>query len=81
MFNIGKDVGVSVNQIAEILKGVTEKRKLKNIYEEPRLADSRHGYADISKTEKTLGFHPKFDIKRGLADLVDWYKSSDDLLT
>ena len=76
VFNIGTGIGVSVNQIAESLKGLLGKKNLKNICKEPRPAESRHGYANISKAEKTLGFHPKFDIKKGLTDLVDWSKSS-----
>jgi UDP-glucose 4-epimerase len=79
-FNIGTGIGVSVNQIAEILKELLDKEELENIYKEPRPTDGRHGYADISKAEKTLGFHPRFDIKKGLTDLVDWYKSSDNCL-
>jgi nucleoside-diphosphate-sugar epimerase len=75
VFNIGTGVGVSVNQIAELLKELLGKKDLKNIYKEPRPAESRHGYADITKAEKTLGFHPKSDIKKGLTDLVNWYKS------
>jgi UDP-glucose 4-epimerase len=81
VFNIGTGIGVNVNQIAELLKELLGKKGLKNIYKEPRPAESRHGYADISKAEKTLGFHPKFDVKRGLTDLVDWYKSSDNCPT
>jgi len=80
-FNIGTGIGVSVNQIAEILKKICGKKTLKNIYKESRPADGRHGYADICKAEKTLGFHPKFGIKKGLTDLVDWYKNSDNCLT
>jgi len=81
VFNIGTGIGVSVNQIAELLKDLLDKKNLKNIYKEPRPTESRHSYADISKAEKTLGFHPKFDVKKGLTDLVDWYKSSDNCLT
>jgi nucleoside-diphosphate-sugar epimerase len=76
VFNIGTGIGVSVNQIAELLKELLSKKNLKNIHKKPRPGESRHGYADISKAEKTLGFHPKFDIKKGLTDLIDWYKSS-----
>jgi UDP-glucose 4-epimerase len=75
VFNIGTGIGVSVNQIAELLKELLGKKDLKNIHKEPRPAESRHGYADITKAEKTLGFHPKFNIKKGLTGLVNWYKS------
>jgi nucleoside-diphosphate-sugar epimerase len=71
-FNIGTSISVSVNQVAETLKEITGKKDLKNVYAPPRPADGRHGYADISKAERILGFHPKVSIKEGLTELVDW---------
>jgi nucleoside-diphosphate-sugar epimerase len=38
--------------------------RLKTIYTDPRPTDIRHGYADISKAEKILGYNPKFSIKK-----------------
>jgi nucleoside-diphosphate-sugar epimerase len=74
-FNIGTGLNVSVNQIAETLKDIMNKHKLKNVHADPRPAEGRHGYANISKTKKILGFHPKVSIKDGLVKLVDWYKN------
>ena len=74
-FNIGTGLSVSVNQIAKILKDIMNKHKLTNVHADPRPAEGRHGYANISKAEKILGFHPKVSIKDGLTKLVDWYKS------
>jgi nucleoside-diphosphate-sugar epimerase len=74
-FNIGTGLNVSVNQIAETLKDIMNKHKLKNVHADPRPAEGRHGYANISKAEKILGFHPKVSIKDGLVKLVDWYKN------
>jgi UDP-glucose 4-epimerase len=74
-FNIGTGLNVSVNQIAETLKEIMNKQELKNVHADPRPAEGRHGYANISKAEKILGFHPKISIKEGLVKLVDWYKN------
>jgi nucleoside-diphosphate-sugar epimerase len=74
-FNIGTGLSVSVNQIAETLKDIMNKHELKTVHADPRPADGRHGYANITKAEKTLGFHPKVSIKDGLVKLVDWYKN------
>jgi nucleoside-diphosphate-sugar epimerase len=71
-FNIGTGLSTSVNQVAEALKEITGKNDLKNIYASPRPADGRHGYADISKAQSILEFHPKVSIKKGLTGLVDW---------
>lgn len=75
-FNIGTGSSISVNQVAETLKEIMGKRELKNIHAPPRPADGRHGYADISKAKRLLGFHPKVGLKNGLTQLVDWCEKS-----
>jgi nucleoside-diphosphate-sugar epimerase len=72
-FNIGTGTNISVNQVANTLKEIMNKETLKTIHTDPRPTDIRHGYADINKAKKVLGFHPKISLKKGLAKLVDWY--------
>ena len=73
VFNIGTGKNISINQIAEILKDKMNRKNLKNIYADPRPTDIRHGYADITKAKKILGYSPKFSIEEGLTKLVKWY--------
>jgi len=73
VFNIGTGTIVSVNQVAEILKDIMNRKDLKNVHADPRPTDIRHGYADINKAKRILGFHPKVPLKEGLTKLVDWY--------
>jgi UDP-glucose 4-epimerase len=75
-FNVGTGSSVSVNQVAETLKEIMNKKELKNTYAPPRPADGRHGYADISKAQNILGFRPKVSLKDGLIQLVEWYRNS-----
>jgi nucleoside-diphosphate-sugar epimerase len=49
------------------------KKNLKPVYTDPRPTDIRHGYADITKAQRILGFHPKIFLKDGLKKLVNWY--------
>jgi UDP-glucose 4-epimerase len=72
-FNVGSGTSTSINQIAELLKEITNKENLHNIYSDPRQGDIRHGYADINKAKKLLGYNPKFSIKEGLTELHNWY--------
>jgi UDP-glucose 4-epimerase len=72
-FNVGSGTSTTINQIAELLKKITNKENLHNIYSDPRPGDIRHGYADISKAKKLLGYNPQFSIKEGLTELVNWY--------
>ncbi|MDH5266440.1 MAG: SDR family oxidoreductase [Candidatus Bathyarchaeota archaeon] len=73
VFNIGTGTNISVNQVVEILKEIMNKKNLKNVHADPRPTDIRHGYADISKAKKILGYDPKFSIEEGLTKLVKWY--------
>lgn len=70
IFNIGTGTKVSVNQIAATFKEILKKKNLKNLHKDPRPTDIRHGYADISKAKKVLGFNPKFSIQKGLDDFM-----------
>jgi UDP-glucose 4-epimerase len=71
-FNVGNGSSTSINQIVELLKEITH-QDLRNIYSDPRPGDIRHGYADINKARRLLGYDPKFSIKEGLTELLDWY--------
>jgi UDP-glucose 4-epimerase len=73
VFNIATGKNISINQVAEILKHKMKRENLKNIHTEPRPTDIKHGYANISKAKKILGYEPRFSIEEGLAKLVNWY--------
>jgi len=77
VFNIGTGKNTSVNQVAEFLKDIMNRKDLKNVYDDPRPTDIRHGYADINKAKKILGYNPKFPFKEGLTELVNWYTKKD----
>jgi nucleoside-diphosphate-sugar epimerase len=72
--NIGSATRISVNRVAEQLKHLLNKKKIRNMYEDPRVGDVRHGCADISKAKKILGYAPRFSFEEGLAKLVEWYR-------
>jgi nucleoside-diphosphate-sugar epimerase len=72
-FNIGTGKRITVNKVAQLLKRMTSKENLENVYSDSRLGDVRHGYADISKAMRILNYEPKFSIEQGLEELVNWY--------
>jgi UDP-glucose 4-epimerase len=74
VFNVGTGINISLNRVADILKEKLNKQKLITIHTDPRPADVRHGYADISKIKRILGFNPKISPEEGLANLVNCYK-------
>ncbi len=76
LFNIGTGSRVSVNQMVKILKTLTNRKNLKNIYTNPRPGDIRHSCADICKAQKILGYNPKFSFEKGITELVNWCTSN-----
>jgi UDP-glucose 4-epimerase len=73
VFNVGTGTNVSVNQVANTLKEIMDRKDLETIYADSRPTDIRHGYADITKAQKILGYNPRFSFKEGLTELVNWY--------
>lgn len=73
VFNIATGKKISINQVAQTLKHVMNREDLENIHTEPRPTDIKHGYANINKAKKILGYEPQFSTEKGLAELVNWY--------
>lgn len=73
VFNIGRGVATSINQVASMLQEITGKTRLKLIHTNPRKGEIRHSYADITKARKVLRYDPKVDLEEGLTQLVKWY--------
>ncbi len=44
------------------------------VYGPERPGDIKHSDADISKAKKILGYHPEYDVDRGLEKAIEWYK-------
>jgi UDP-glucose 4-epimerase len=63
-------VATSINQLADTLLEIANKRDLKIVHCEAREGDVRHSVADISKASKKLGFTPRITLKNGLKRLL-----------
>ena len=72
-FDTGTGKKVTVNKVARLLKKITDKSNLQNVYTDPRQGDIRHSYADITKAGRILAYKPKSSLEHGLTELVDWY--------
>jgi UDP-N-acetylglucosamine 4-epimerase len=47
---------------------------IQSVYGPERPGDIKHSNADISKAENILGYHPEYDVDRGLEKAIEWYK-------
>jgi UDP-glucose 4-epimerase len=73
VFNVGTGYKVSVNKIANTLKKILERENIRSVHQDPRIGEDRHGFADITKAKKLLGYHPNFLLQKGLTNVVEWY--------
>ncbi len=47
---------------------------IRPIYGPERPGDIKHSNAGIIKAKKILGYHPEYDVDRGLEKAIEWYK-------
>jgi len=69
-FNIGTGVATTINQLANILLKVADKKHLKLDHSKPRKGDIKHSVADISKARAQLGYNPEVSLKEGMTGLI-----------
>ena len=73
VFNIAYGGRVYLNDLyGEICKLLEV--DIQPIYGPERPGDIKHSNADISKAKNILGYHPEYDVDRGLEKAIDWYK-------
>ncbi|MGA2767334.1 MAG: SDR family oxidoreductase [Candidatus Bathyarchaeia archaeon] len=76
VFNIASGRATTISDLAKVMQRITEKECLKPVYAEPRPGDIKHCWADITKAERLLGFHPKVKIDGGLLKLVRGHRDA-----
>ena len=73
IINVGTGVPVSINELyrrmAE-LAGFSAPAR----HEAARAGDVRHSCASMSRARAWLGFHPRFELREGLASTLAWYR-------
>ncbi len=70
IYNISQGESITVNRLAETITGIMGK-DIQPVHREPRPGDIRHSRADISRA-KTFGYQPKYDLKAGLKETIEW---------
>lgn len=75
VFNMGNGVGLSVYRIAELISEKLGSPIRPILVGHYRRGDARHGWADISKARRLLGWEPSLSAEDGFADLCDWLRT------
>lgn len=76
VFNIGTGVPVSVIEVVEALSKHLSLPVESSVSGNFRLGDIRHNYADMSRASDRLGFTPRYDFQRGIAEFCNWVIAS-----
>ena len=63
---------VSLNKIITIIENLLGKRAIIE-QSEFKKTDLKETMADISKAKNLLNWEPKFDLKKGIKNSVEWY--------
>jgi UDP-glucose 4-epimerase len=80
VFNVATGKRADLNQAFELLKKITGyKGDVK--YAPSRSGDVMHSLADLSRTEKHLGYKPCVGFEEGLQRTVDWYREQQSAIT
>jgi dTDP-glucose 4,6-dehydratase len=73
VFNIASGITISIHELAETVRRITNATNSTPIFAEPRQGDIKHISADIRKAKELLGFSPKVRLEAGLCELTEWY--------
>jgi UDP-glucose 4-epimerase len=74
VFNIAYNQQISLNNLASLIMDITG-IKVPVTYDAPRSGDIRDSRADIRIAEEQLGYKPKYSVKTGLEETIQWYQN------
>jgi UDP-glucose 4-epimerase len=73
--NLGSGFELSINGLARAIAKITERLDAEIVHDEARPGDVLRLYADMSQARSLLGYQPQIGLEKGLAMLLEWYRS------
>jgi UDP-N-acetylglucosamine 4-epimerase len=78
IFNVAVGESTSLNSLATLIRGYLTKydpaiSDIQIVYGPSRLGDIPHSLASIEKAKAILNYSPRFSIRNGLAEAIEWY--------
>jgi len=74
-YNLGESQTTSLLELIQFIEKALDKKAVIEMGE-PQPGDVSITYADISKAERILGYHPKIKMEEGIKRFVEWYKKA-----
>ena len=76
VINLANGARITLNELLETLRALTDCRDQSVEYLPPRKGDVRDSLADIALARNLLGYEPQVGLKEGLRITIDWWKRS-----
>lgn len=78
VYNVAFGEATTVNELIEVLKENLSKfdpeiAKVEAVKGDKRVGDILHSLASIDKAKSLLGYEPKYNIRTGLQEAINWY--------
>lgn len=73
IINLGNSSPIQLKELVRLIEDALG-LKARIDFQPPQSGDVTRTYADISKAQKLLGYHPEVPIEEGIALFVDWFK-------
>jgi len=72
IYNVGTGIAINVLEVVKQLMKSYKKEVPFEVTGNYRLGDIRHNYADITKIQIDLDFHPSVNFDKGIANFASW---------
>ena len=77
-YNVAVGEQTTLNELFELMRALLAQRlahlrTVRPVYREPRRGDMLLSRADVAKAAQLLGYRPRFDLRSGLVQTIDWY--------
>ena len=76
VINIANGVSVTINELLDSLKSLTNRSEVAAEYAPARTGDVLHSLADLTLAQSALGYSPRITFEEGLHRTLDWWKKS-----
>ena len=76
VINIANGLSVTINELLDTLKCLTNKTEVAAEYAPARTGDVLHSLADLTLAQSALGYSPRIGLEEGLRRTLDWWKTS-----
>lgn len=76
VINAANGERISLNELLEVLKNITNKQNAEADYQPARKGDVKHSQADNTRAIEWLGFEKLVGLESGLRQTIEWWQNS-----